>query len=305
MEKFLIAGGSGLVGSAIVRILQGEGTDFTVLTTNRKLALSQANYAYWNPAKGEISPELFYAHTRVINLAGAGIMNRRWTAEYKKEILDSRVNSGRLLIDKINSLNNNSIKTYTYASAIGYYNDTIPDVKLEDSPAGTGFVSTVCRRWESEVGHLRNTPSTILRTGIVLSSLGGVLAPALISARFGLAVLAGRGTQRIPWIHIDDLANMYLHFARTAIESQIYNAVGLQMDDTNRSLLARLGETLKKPASIWLPVPRWVFRLALGERAELIFSDMRVSAAKVRKAGFQHQFTTLEHALADIIDRKV
>ncbi|MCD8528956.1 MAG: TIGR01777 family oxidoreductase [Chitinophagales bacterium] len=223
MKHVLIAGGSGLVGSALSKTLENKGYAVSWLSTQKNLQ-AEYNICYWNPSKNEIDEEAIKQADVIINLAGAGVAEKRWTKERKMEILRSRIDSTRLLIEKTKELNP-TLDVFIGASAIGYYGYENNGLLTEQSPAGKDFLAGVCQAWEKEY-NLQNTSfrKVVFRIGIVLSKEGGALGEMTKTLPFFVGVL-GSGTQIYSWIHIDDLVNMFVYAIENKQMQGIYNGV--------------------------------------------------------------------------------
>ena len=211
MSKVLITGGTGLIGKHLQNLLIANKHKVVILSRNPK----KKNEFKWNISENYIDDNALRGVTHVIHLAGAGIANKRWTNKRKNELINSRVLSTNLLFKKVKELNI-ELKGFISASGIGYYGAITSDKTFtENDTSKNDFISKVCVEWEKSVHQFKklNIPVTILRTGVVLSKNGGALqkmnTPLFLSA-------LGNGNQYMPWIHIDDLCNLYLEgYTRT------------------------------------------------------------------------------------------
>ena len=294
--KILVSGSSGLVGGALLPLLESEGHTITKLVRSR-----DAHGVYWNYKKGEIDKDAMEGHDAVVHLAGETI-DGRWTDEKKKKIRDSRVLGSKLISDAISGLHQKP-STVIAASAIGYYGDRGDEVLTEDSPPGSGFMSEVCRQWEDayeSVHEDRDIRVVHIRIGVVLSSRGGALDKMLTPFKLGLGGKIGSGKQYWSWIAIDDLISAIYHCIKDA---GVTGPVNLTAPDslTNEEFTDTLGEVLSRPTI--LPLPAFAARLILGEMAdEALLSSTRVRPEKLLASGYEFEYPELKHALEHIID---
>ena len=295
----LITGGSGLVGSRLTEILLAEGFIVSHLGRSRTPKKSVKSYI-WDIKRGFIEEGAIESANIVVHLAGAGVADKPWTKSRKQVILQSRVQSTRLLYDKLAS-SENQCQTVVSASAIGIYGiDTGEQWVDEGSPAGTGFLADVVKRWEREIARFEELKLRVvtLRTGIVLSSQGGALPKIAKPISMNAGAVIGTGKQYMSWIHIDDLCQVILAAISSGSYSGIYNAVAPNPVN-NKQFTEILAKVLNKP--LWLPaVPGFILKLAMGEMAQIVLGGNRVSAEKIQDAGYKFEYPELEPALAAI-----
>lgn len=304
MPTVLIAGGTGLIGSRLSKMLQEK--DYAVLhLSRRERAEAPFTTYFWDLKKGYVEEEAIEKADYIINLAGANIAAGRWTLARKQHILDSRVDSTLLLKEYIKR-KTSPLKAYVSASAVGFYGDRGSELVRESDPAGEqGFLAATVRKWEEVIGQVSQTGvrTITLRIGVVLSTRGGALKKIMLPFRFFTGTYFGDGGQFMPWIHIDDLCRMFI----TALESEswqgVYNAAAPH-PVSNKELVFTLKKALRKPALI-LPVPEFALRLAIGEMADVVFESARTSADKAGAAGFSFHFPELLPALDDLLHRKI
>jgi uncharacterized protein (TIGR01777 family) len=209
MAQVLISGASGLIGKKLTALLIGKG--HTVKHLGRKEDLNSKTPCYkWDLSKGEIDERAFENVDTVVHLAGAGIADEKWTAARKKEIIDSRVISSKLLANEINK-RGNQIKTFVGASAVGFYGAiTNEKVYTETDAACDDFMGNTCKQWEESYNDLnKNIRLNIIRIGVVLSKDGGALPKISKTIKMGIGSALGSGKQYMPWIHIDDLVGLF------------------------------------------------------------------------------------------------
>ena len=290
-----------MIGTRLTTLLQGRGYDVSHLGRARKNGAVKT--FIWNPAKNEIDTEALSEADAIINLAGAGIADRRWNDRWKKEILLSRTESARLLNETLRA-HSHHVAAFISASGISYYGleDRGRPFVESDPPAGD-FMAGVAAAWEREVDALRGTGLRVVkvRTGVVLAREGGALKKLELPVKFFVGAPLGSGQQYVNWIHLDDLCRVYVKAIEDASMQGAYNAVAPN-PVTNRELTRAIAKVLKRP--LWLPaVPAFAVKLLAGEVAEVVLKGGKVSAEKIEKAGFEFQFKNLEQALEALYDR--
>lgn len=299
--KILITGATGLIGTELVSLLLQNGISIHYLTTSKKNIESEPNYQgfYWNPQQGIIDENCILGVDTIIHLAGASI-SMRWTQKNKQEIIESRTLSTNLLYRILKS-NPHQVKHVVAASAIGIYPNSLSAVYTEENKSvDDSFLGQVVVKWEEAVDNFKrlNIKVCKIRTGLVLSSKGGMLKELLKPIKFGLGSAHGSGKQWQSWIHIHDLVHMY-HFAIQHQWEGIYNAVAPNPVD-NEELNKKIAKILEKP--FFMPnVPEFMLRLVLGEMHILLISSQNVSSQKAQDNGFAFKFRTLDKALADLL----
>jgi uncharacterized protein (TIGR01777 family) len=291
MAKIIITGGTGLVGKRLSKLLIDKNHEVVILSRNP----SKENEFKWDISSNYIDEKALLRTDYIIHLAGAGIADKRWTKERKQVIIDSRVNSANLLFDNINKLKIN-LKGFISASGIGFYGAITSDTIFEetDNP-GNDFLSEVCQKWENAAHQFstKNIPVTILRTGIVLSDKGG----ALDKMKTPIISPLGSGKQFLPWIHIDDLCEIYIKSIEDNLTG-VFNAVAPQ-HQTSITFSKALAKSIKKP---YLPigVPPFMLKLLFGEMAVILLEGSRISAKKIEKSGYSFRFNTLKKAFNNL-----
>lgn len=300
-KTILIGGGTGLVGSRLAEMLTARGDTVHILTRNPAQVSDYKAFA-WDTREQTIDSEAFDGVTHVVNLAGAGIADGRWTDERKKLIIDSRAQSTALLATGIME-HGKKVEAFISASAIGYYGNRGESWMKEDADPGSGFLSESTLAWEkaieaaAEATGIRNC---YLRTGVALSPKGGALEKMLEPAQFGVSGYFGNGKQWYSWIHIDDLARIYM----AAIDEDKYvgavNATS-PIPVRNKHMAKVLAKAIDNPA-IALPVPAFGLKLVFGEMSHTILDSCRVSSQKlVDELGFDFEFPDVEGALEDLV----
>jgi uncharacterized protein (TIGR01777 family) len=300
MAKILITGGTGLVGTRLTQLLLAKG--HTVVYLGRKgkeKPKAKVEIYHWNVEKGEIDPTAFTGVDAVVHLAGAGIADKRWTDERKKEILDSRIKSAALLHKTLSTIKH-SIKTFASATAVGYYGDCGTEQITETLAPGSDFLAAVCKKWEAAADKFEslNLRVTKIRIGFVMAKEGGALPQLAMPLNFGTAPYFSKKPLIYPWVHIDDVCGIFLHALENEGIRGVYNAVGNKPTELKDLMIAI--KKAKKSHAVLLPTPPFAIRLALGEMAELLLGSQNCSNEKVKKAGYKFKFNSLEEALADI-----
>ncbi len=300
MQKHvLISGGSGLIGTEITKQLLEKGYEVSHFSRSKKKD-TRINTFVWDVDKGTYDSEAFAKQPDyLINLAGAPI-NKRWTPEYKSEILQSRIDAIRLLFEGVHA-QGYTPKAFVSTSAVGYYPSSLTDEYTEKSKPGNDFLSEVCIAWEREAKLFEklDVRTAICRVGIVLASNSGALPAIVKPIKFGLGAPLASGEQWMPWIHVKDVAKAFIEAMENKDLKGAVNAVG-PYNVTNKQLTKAAADVLKKP--LFLPkVPAFALKLALGEMAETALSSNKVLNKKLSSVGFNYQFEKLEDALKDLL----
>lgn len=296
MPVFLIAGGTGLIGARLTDLLRNTGHAVRILSRQPK---GPGQYA-WDPATGRCDAAALEGVDYLINLAGAGIADRRWTPARKQEIRDSRVNAAATLA---RALRDTGVRPRAYvgASAIGIYGNTGEQWNREaDPPGAEGFMPPVSVDWENSHRAVADlgVRTVVPRIGIVLSRKGGALPEMEKPVRFGLGAYFADGRAWYSWIHIDDLCRMLLFALENEHLAGVYNAVAPH-PARNIDLVKAIARAMGKTA-LFAPAPAFALRLLLGEMADVVLNSNRVSADKILEAGFAFSFPELEAALRDM-----
>ena len=295
-----ISGSSGLIGTALTTRLRADG--HTVMPMVRTTA--RDGEIHYDPRAGQLDPEHLIGVDAIVHLAGAGIGDRRWTAAYRREILESRTLSTSLIARSMAEVvNRGGPRTLLSGSAIGFYGASDDQELNERSDAGDGFLADVCREWEAATSPAEDAGIRVahLRTGIVLSPAGGALKKLLPLFRFGLGGRMGSGRQWQSWISIDDQVGA-IAFLLTADISGPVNLTA-PTPVTNAEFTKVLAEALSRPAL--LPIPSFGPRLLLGRDLAdaLLFTGQRVLPDRLTEAGFAFEHSTLAEAFASLLRR--
>lgn len=300
MRKILITGATGLIGQEIVRECHNQNFSVHYLTTSKTKLSNDENYKgfYWNPDENDIDVKCFEGVDTIINLVGATI-SKRWTDSYKKEIISSRTETAQLLKNTITN-HNFPVKQIVSASAIGVYPSSDTNYYEEsETQVSSSFLGEVVQQWEAAVDEFSSLGITVakIRIGLVLSKNGGALPEIAKPIRFGAGAAFGSGEQWQSWIHIRDLARLFVHAVSHNFEG-IYNGVAPN-PVSNTELTKTVAKVLHKP--LILPnIPKLAMKLVLGDMHILLFESQRVSSTKIEDNGFNFKYHHLEPALLEI-----
>ena len=302
MATVLITGGTGLVGKHLCKRLKEKGYDVAILSRTRKQETAIPTYT-WDLDKKEIQKEAIDTADYIIHLAGANIGDKRWTAKRKQIIIDSRVKTGQLIFSKIKE-QNKDLKAFISASAIGYYGTiTLDKIFTEADPPANDFLGDTCRQWEQMTDRFKDLGirAVKIRTGVVLTGQGGALSKMTAPVKMGIGSAVGNGRQYLPWIHIDDLCDIYIKAIEDTQMKGAYNAVAPDQK-TNKEFTQTIAHILKKP--FWFPnVPAIAMKLMFGKISEILLRGSRISSNKIKKTGYNFLFPDLESALADLLKK--
>jgi len=312
MATILITGGTGMIGTALSRLLIEK--DYRVILLSRNAPALQPGtsaggllMAHWDPSQQTIDPEAIRQADAIIHLAGAGVGDKRWSVKRKKEIVESRTNGCALLVRALGEIPN-KVQTVISASGIGWYGSdpAIPNPRPfeETDPPDADFLGETCRLWEEAI-----TPVTamgkrlvIFRTGIVLSRKGGALEEFRKPLRLGVAAILGSGKQIVSWIHIDDLCRLYLQAIGDPAWQGIYNAVSPRPVDS-KSFTLELARHIKGRFYVPVYVPSFLLKIVVGEMSIEVLKSATVSEKKTRQAGFQFLYPSIEAAMSELEGR--
>jgi uncharacterized protein (TIGR01777 family) len=308
MATVLITGGTGMIGKALTKALLEKGYEVIILTRNSKQfritnSELRISYAEWNVDERMIDEYAITKTDFIIHLAGANVGEKRWTKKRKREIVSSRVDSGKLIVESLKK-NPNKVKAVVSASAMGWYGpDTFPGGKAfkeTDSPFND-FLGQTCKIWEESIEPVAQLGKRLvkLRTGIVLSKEGGAMKEFLRPLKFGLATILGSGKQVISWIYIDDLVNLYIYACENEKLHGVYNAVAPNPISNKKFVLTLAKERNK--FFIPIRVPSFALKLLLGEMSIEVLKSATVSCEKIQQAGFEFLYPSIDLAFQKII----
>jgi uncharacterized protein (TIGR01777 family) len=295
MEKVLITGGSGLIGRRLSFLLKSRGYEVRILSRSNNPKNNYKTFV-WNVSEQYINDSAFEGLTHIIHLAGAGIADKRWSEKRKKEIIASRVASTNLLYNTVKRLKT-PLNSFISASATGYYGAVTSETIFEekDKPA-KDFLGKVCSLWEDSIFQFNEIKirTVALRTGIVLSKDGG----ALKKMKTPIITSLGNGKQYMPWIHIDDLCELYIKAIEDEQFKGAFNAVSSE-HISNLSFSKKISKIFNYPF-LALGAPSFILQIVFGEMSTIILNGSRISANKIKQAGFKFKFENLEKALKNL-----
>ncbi len=298
--KALVTGGTGFVGPRLLRLLDAP----VVLSRNPERARAAIGHlasriVRWDPQAGPPPAEAFEGVDAVLHLAGESVAEGRWTAAQKARIRDSRVVGTRHLVQGIAAAARKPAVLVS-ASAVGYYGDRGDEELVESAAPADDFLGRVCVEWEREALAAEGAGVRVVtaRTGIVLGAGGGALGKMLTPFRLGLGGPLGSGRQWMPWIHVADLARMYVHAAEHASIRGPMNAVAPN-PVRNSEFTRALGRQLHRPA--FMPAPYIGLRVLFGEFAQVLFASQRVIPRVALESGFVFQYPEIAAALSEIL----
>jgi len=294
----LITGSSGLIGTQLTIFLTENGHHVYRMQRN-----GQSDQPFsWDPAAGNISMDDAIQLDAVINLSGASIADGRWTEKRKKLILESRINSTRLLAETLADMKNRP-KVFISGSAIGFYGDSGEQAVDEDSKPGVNFLATVAQRWEeaAQAASAAGIRTVNMRTGVVLSPEAGMLDKLLLPFKLGLGGIVGNGKQYLRWVSIHEIVNMIQFLLKNESLSGPVNLVARE-PVTNHTFTKTLGAVLNRPTLV--PLPAYAVKLAFGEMGEeLLLSGARVMPKRLTEAGYEFVDISLEAALRSLLGK--
>jgi uncharacterized protein len=302
-KAILITGGTGLVGRRLCSLLLQKGYTVHIFTRDaaRQAAIPGVHFFNWNPAAEACDPAALQNVTAIINLAGAGVADERWTAARKQEIVNSRVQAAKTIIKAL-AENANVVETVINASAQGWYGaDTAASITNggfeEASFPATGFLGSTCKAWEESIKPVTELGKRLvwMRIGIVLAAEGGMIKELLKPLKFGIAPIFGNGKQVVSWIHIDDLCGMLLHAVENNGLTGAYNAAA-PAPVTQKILVKTLARSRRR-FFIPAPVPAFVLQLLVGEMKEEILKSVTLHTGKIRKTGYVFAYPDIESAV--------
>lgn len=298
--KCIVSGGTGFIGRRVVdRLLQDH---HYVAVWSRKPGLEKRTGVAafsWDPLAGEPPLESVNTMDTVIHLAGEPV-TQRWNPHVKKRIRDSRVLGTRRLVQVIERAKHRP-KSLICASAVGYYGDRGDEILSESSAPGGGFLADICREWEAEADRAAALGVRVvkLRIGFVLGKDGGALATMLPAFKLLVGGRLGSGRQWMPWVHVTDVCEMFVHAAESESVTGVWNATS-PTPMTNTEFTKELASAVHRPA--FFPVPPAALKLAFGELAQHMLDSMRVMPEAALKAGYSFRYPELRPALRDLID---
>jgi uncharacterized protein len=299
--KVLVGGGTGFIGSALVRKLASRKDSARVITRDASKAAFELGQDVDCVAPGADAATLLGGADAVVNLAGESIFGRRWTSAQKERIRQSRVGATRTLVAAMGAVPPaQRPKVFVSGSAVGYYGPRGDQELDESAMSGQDFLAEVCKEWEKTAleAEAHGVRVVLVRTGIVLGPGGGALGQMLPIFRLGAGGPIGSGDQYMSWIHRDDLVGMILHAIATPAVTGPMNG-SAPNPVTSKAFAKVLGKVLRRPAV--LPAPRFALRLAFGESADILATGQRVLPNRALASGYVFAFPDLDAALRDCV----
>ena len=294
--RVLISGASGLVGTELARQLREDGHQALRLVRRTAKAADEVS---WNPAKGQIDPDIMESVDAVVNLAGATTGRIPWTAKYKKEIVSSRIDSTRTLVTAINRAGNPP-KVLISGSASGFYGEGGSTWLSEESPKGKGFLSDLAHNWEQEAMKAR-ARVVLIRTTLVMSRKKGALGPLMPLLKLGVGGPIGSGKQFWAWINLVDEAAAIIHLITTPGASGPYNLTAPE-PATCEEMIVGLGKAIRRPT--FFRIPEFLMKLFIGEAAEeLLLVSQKMTANKLLASGFRFRYPDLKSSIDWVVAR--
>lgn len=298
--RVLITGATGMIGSKVASLCREKGIKVNYLTTSKSKISKEDDYKgfYWDPDNGQIEKSCIEGVQTIVHLAGASIAEP-WSNSYKRTIIRSRTETAALLLKTLKE-ENHQVENFISASAIGIYPSSLQKLYFEDEEVlADNFLGEVVKKWEAAADEFEKEGLDVakIRIGLVLAEEGGMLEKIKKPISINMGAALGSGKQWQSWIHIEDLARIFL-FAIENNLSGIYNAVAPN-PVTNKELTKELAKQMGKP--LWLPnVPKIALKTLLGEMAEMVLASQLVSSEKIESAGFDFKYKNLARALGDL-----
>jgi uncharacterized protein len=296
-----LTGATGLIGRKLVRALRDRGDGVTVLSRSpdKAGAALGVEAVAWDPLAGPAPVEALRGREAVIHLAGEPVA-QRWNEEVKRAIRESRETGTRNLVQGLRDAGDERPRTLVSSSAVGYYGRHGDERVPESTPAGDDFLASVCVVWEQEADAATEVGVRVvkIRTGVVLDKSGGALKTMLPPFKLGVGGPVAGGRQYLPWIHVDDLVELYLHAVDDPSWTGAYNGAAPE-PVTNREFSKALGRALNRPAIA--PVPEFAIRLRYGDMAEIVTAGQRAVPERALAGGFAYKYEDLDVALGDAL----
>ncbi|MDE2492132.1 MAG: TIGR01777 family oxidoreductase [Elusimicrobia bacterium] len=294
----VLAGGSGFIGRHLTRLLLERGHRVSVLTRRTGSAPAGARELVWDGRSGGDWEKALDGCDAVVNLAGAGVADRPWTAAYRRKLVSSRLEPTRALVAAMARAAGKP-RAFVSASAVGFYGDRGEQALDEDAARGEGFLAGLCADWEKEARRAEGlgVRTILLRLGVVLGRDGGALPKMLLPFKLALGGRLGSGKQWMPWIHVDDVVGLIAAALVDGAYRGVVNAVAPEAV-TNAVYTRVLGRALRRPTPV--PVPAFGLRLALGEMSGILLASQKVRPAAARRAGYGFRHPEIDAAMAEL-----
>lgn len=300
--RIIVTGGTGLIGTQLCKSLAADGHEVIVLTRNpdkHRTTTAGIRMQQWDGKSTAGWGELVDGAGAVINLAGEGIADARWSYERKQRIHDSRTNAGTAILEAINAAKQKP-EVLIQASAVGYYGVHSNEVLDESAPVGNDFLAKICFDWEASTAPVvqMGVRRAVIRTGVVLSNEGGAFPKQALPYKLFAGGHIGSGQQWYPWIHIDDEVAAIKFLLENKKAEGIYN-LSAPNPLTNKEFSQKIGEVMGRPSI--LPVPAIALKILFGEMSTILLDGQRVIPKRLQEAGFQFKYPTAEAALKQLL----
>ena len=316
MPTVLITGGTGMIGTALSRLLMQQGYDVIILSRNpietashyRASSLQNSFrpsgkifYARWDTDKMFLDPQALSQADYIVHLAGEGVAKKRWTKKRKDEIKKSRTQSSELLFQTL-SKQTNKVKAVVSASAVGWYGQDTGRPFVETDPVSMDFLGETCKAWEESIDQVQTLGKRLVkyRLGLALSNEGGALVEFKRPARVGVAAVLGTGKQVYSWIHIDDLCRAFVHAIETNEMNGVYNLVAPE-PVTNKEMVVGIAQAMNGKFFIPFKIPTFLLKLILGEMSIEVLKSATVDSTKIQATGFNFIYSNVKSALRHLI----
>jgi uncharacterized protein (TIGR01777 family) len=301
MATILITGGTGMIGLRLAQMLKNQGHTLHLLSRTSKSVKPYDAVFSWDVKKGNLDERSLDDVEVIVHLAGAGIADQRWTDERKSEILSSRVDSAKLILEALKR-RKQSLTAFVSGSAIGWYGaHTDSLIHNETEPAAFDFMGETCRKWEHVADLFQPVAERIVkvRTGVVFAKNAGALPKMAQPIKWYVGSPLGSGKQQIPWIHLDDICTI---FSNAVSDSRYYGSINATATEncTNKEFTKVLAKVLHRPM-IPFHVPSFVIKTIFGEMAVVVLEGSRVSNHRIKQMGYSFQYPSLETAIRNIL----
>lgn len=300
MSRILITGGSGAIGTRLVGALNEKGHEVAIIGRS-KHQIAGAESFVWNLDEETMDEAALDGVSHIVHLAGAGIADKPWSPSRKREIVESRVKPLQLLAREL-SERNQRIDAIISSSATGYYGAvTTEKIFTEEDEAAQDFLGTTCKMWEQAVELFKpvSDREVRVRTSVVLMKDAGALPKLATPVKYGVGAAVGSGKQWMPWIHVDDLVNLYVMAIENDTMKGAYNAAAPEHVDQT-AVIKAIGKVLKRPVFL-PPVPSFILKTVMGDMATVVTEGSRVSNERLTVSGFEFKYKRLQPALTDLL----
>lgn len=294
-KTILITGGSGFIGSHLIKLLKSKNYKIRILSRKKK-TVEGVEVFMWNVNKMQMDERAVVGADFIVHLAGAGIADKKWNDKRKRELYSSRINSGKLILDAIEKTGHKP-EAVVCASASGIYSPSQQSIN-EQSPLANDFTGNLCWEWEQQNLKFESTGirTSILRFALVMSPDGGVLKKLLAPIKFFVAPVFGSGKQFMPWIAIDDLCNLITFSLEKSTMRGIFNAVTPQKI-SNEEVIFELQKHLQPSFKFYIPA--FVLKIMFGKRADMLLNSYPLLADKILEEGFEFSTTSFQKFVAE------